>query len=93
MKVIYDSWKGEFHVYMDTDRQRLHKGAIEIRISALKLKGTGIRFISCEYDSPDAYRVLTHVAFTPTAESYDTLKELCVIDESAKGRWREMDGT
>lgn len=93
MKVIFDNWRGEFHVYMDTDRQRLHKGAIEIRISALKLKGTGIRFISCEYDPSDNGRVLTHVAFTPIAEAYDTLKELCVIDESAKGKWRTMDGT
>jgi len=93
MKVMYDGFRNTFHVYMNTDRQRLHKGGIEARLCALKSKGTGVRIVSCEYGVGDKKdRVFTHVTFIPITESYDTMKELCMIDADGKGLWREMSG-
>lgn len=91
MKIFYDSWKGLFNVVMNTDRVRLHKGGIEARIGALKSKGTGVSLVMCEYDLNDKNRILTHVRFSPINESYDTLKELCLIDETGKGLWRDKN--
>lgn len=86
--VWYSSWDGLFHIFMNTQRERMHKDRLKTHINKIIESWGCLKIVSCEYDK-EGHRVLTLLTCSPFEEFRDIMKELCELDDGANGIWSD----